>query len=117
MKLREVMKDLVSESASGKDMDKLVSFLQRAAAGKVSQQGMLGAGFNLRSPVANNESKLAEALGTNLNINITEDDLREALKELGMKSASDVAKKWNETAGEKQERTKETRREGGEEGF
>lgn len=114
MKLKEVLNDVISEAASGKDMDKLVNFLRRVYDGKVSQQGMLGAGFNLRNPVANNEGKLAETLGTSLNINITEDDVKEALKEVGVKSASDLATRWNKTKGKEQRRTDDKSLEGSE---
>ena len=100
MNLRTIIENYDSislgEAASGKDMDKLVSFLRKAAMGKIKQQGMIAAGFNLRDAASNNETRVAQALGTRLGINMTEDDFEAALKELKMKSASDVVAKWLE---------------------
>lgn len=112
MNLKELLDDYIVEAASGKDMDKLVSFLNRVYNGNISQQGMLAAGFNMRNPTANNESKLAESLGVRLSINITEDDVRNALRELRIKSASDLVSKWNDTQGREQQRTDGTSLEG-----
>ena len=119
MKLREVIEDVVNEAASGRHMDRLRDFLERIAKGNLSQQGMLSLGFNLRSPIANNESETAKSLAAKLNINITEDDMREVLKEIGLKSVSDLVKKWNESVSDegKGERVEGKRREGGKEGF
>jgi hypothetical protein len=102
----------LDEAAKGKDMDKLVTFLNKVSNGKVSQQGMLAAGFNMRNPSGNNEDRIAEALGVRLNINITEDDLREALKEIRIKSASDLVANWNDTQGRKQRRSEKISLEG-----
>ena len=112
MNLKELLNNYMNEAASGKDMDKLVSFLNRVYNGNISQQGMLAAGFNMRNPTANNESKLSETLGTRLNLNITEDDVRNALKELRIKSASDLVSRWNDTTGRKQQRTDDVSLEG-----
>ncbi len=107
------LKEFLNEEASGRDMDKLVSFLERVKEGRISQQGMLSAGFNLRNPAGNNESRITETIGTFLNIKISEEDFRNALKEAGFRSASDVASTWNKTeTAEAQERTEKTRREG-----
>lgn len=106
------LRQLIDEAASGKDMDKLVTFLNKVQNGNVSQQGMLAAGFNLRNPAANNESRVVETLATRLNVNITEDDLRSALRELRAKSVSDLVTKWNDTQGRKQQGTEKTSLEG-----
>lgn len=96
MNLRDIIESTIAEAASGKDMDKLVSFLKKASTGRIKQQGMIAAGFNLRDSSSNNESRIAQALGIRLGINMTEDDFKEALKELKIKSASDVVDKWLE---------------------
>lgn len=116
MKLREIINSSISEASSGKDMDKLVSFLKKAAMGKIKEQGMIAAGFNLRNAAANNESRLAESLSVRLSINMTEDDLKEALKELNMKSASEIVSKWLDAKRESgdQKFTKEKSLEGSE---
>jgi len=108
MKIKEILNNYINESASEKDMDKLISFLNRVYNGNISQQGMLAAGFNMRNPTANNESKLAETLGVRLDLNITEDDVKSALKELRVKRASDLVSRWNDTVNKKQQRTDDT---------
>ena len=112
MKIKEILNNYINESASGKDMDKLVSFMNRVYNGNISQQGMMAAGFNMRNPVANSESKLAESLGVRLSINITEDDVRNALRELRIKNASGLVARWNDVQGRKQQRTDDASLEG-----
>jgi len=113
MKLREIINSELSEAMSGQQMDKLASFLQRVKAGKVSQQGMMKAGFNLKSPAMNNESQLVRNLSTALNLRMDEQDLRKAMAEVGVKSASQLVQAWNKSAtAAGQERTAPTRREG-----
>lgn len=114
MKLRDYLNDLqIDEAAAGKDMDKLVDFLKRAATGAISQAGMIGYGFNLRSPAANNEEQIVPTLAQKLRINITKEDLMAALKEAGMKSASEVVQRWARSkTGASQTRTARTSREG-----
>lgn len=99
MKLREYLSEMeIDEATSGKQMDKLVNTLRRAMSGQVGQQGMIALGFDLRSPANNNESKLIATLGPKLGLRITEDDLRGAMKELGIKSASQVVQAWNRSS-------------------
>lgn len=114
MKLRDYLDSLqIDEAAAGKDKDKLVSFLKRAMTGAISQPGMIGYGFNLRSPAANNEEQIAPVLAQKLRINITKDDLMEALREVGVKSASEVVQRWSRSkTGASQQRTAKTSREG-----
>jgi hypothetical protein len=87
------------EAASGPDMDKLVDFLSKAVKGQISENKMIFVGFNLSSPAANNESKLAPVLAQKMGLKISEDDLRAALSEIGAKAASDVVNYWLQTTG------------------
>ncbi len=94
MQIKELIEDYIKETVTEKDKGKLLNFLFRAKNGKVSQQGMLAAGFDLRNASLNSESKLAETLSVYLDINITEDDLKDALKELKISKAEKIAERW-----------------------
>ena len=87
------------EAASGRDMDKLVQILQAAVSGKAPQNRMIYYGFDLSSPAKNNESKLVGELAVKANLRIDENDLRDALAEVGCKSASDVVDRWLKRSG------------------
>jgi hypothetical protein len=89
----------IKESASGQDMDKLVGFLQKVKSGKISENGMIHAGFNLASPVGNNESKLCRTVAIALGTKTDEDDFRAALSEVGYKSASDIVNDYLHATG------------------
>jgi hypothetical protein len=83
------------KSASGAEMDKLVNVLKKVKAGNISQEGMMSYGFDLRNPLTNNnEEALTQKLAVKLGIKITEEDMRAALSELGVKSISDLVKAW-----------------------
>lgn len=88
------LRNIIAEAASEKDKGKLLNFLERAKSGSVSQQSMLAAGFNLRNTSKNSESKLAETLSIYLDINVTENDLKNVLKELGAKRLQQIADSW-----------------------
>ena len=88
------LRNIISEAAKEKDKEKLLNFLQRAKNGNISNQGMLAAGFNLRNTSKNSESKLAETLSIYLDINVTENDLKNVLRELGAKRAQQIADSW-----------------------
>lgn len=88
------LRNIISEAAKEKDKEKLLNFLQRAKNGNISNQGMLAAGFNLRNTSNNSESKLAETLSIYLDINVTENDIKNVLRELGAKRAQQIADSW-----------------------
>lgn len=99
MKIKEVL----NEDKAEKEFEKLKSFLKKAARGGLTQQGMLGAGFNLRNPNANKESRLANTLSAYLGSSVTEDDIEKALKELKIRDISVIADKWNEAASKRRD--------------
>jgi hypothetical protein len=82
------------KSASGRDMDKLVALLKRVKAGSISQEGMIFYGFDLRNPLNQNEESITQKLAVKMGLKITEEDMRAALSELGVKAISDLVKAW-----------------------
>jgi hypothetical protein len=88
------VKNILKSGLSGKAMDKLVGFLARVKDGQVSQNGMMAMGFDLSNPSNNNESVLMKEMSIRMNIPVDEIDLRNALAEVGAKSASDIVQEW-----------------------
>ena len=88
------LRNIISESSKQKDKEKLLNFLERAKNGNISKQSMLAVGFNLRNTTDNSESKLAQTLSIYLDINVTENDVKNTLREIGFKRARQIADSW-----------------------
>lgn len=91
--------DKFNERASGSDMDRLVSFLQRAMNGQVSEAGMEKAGFDIKNPAGNNETVITPKMAIALGLRIELEDMQMAMAELRIKSLGEVVVSWLKKTG------------------